>query len=379
MVMQVIVDDVATVAGVGVYGVAFRENIPAPAVVQNNDIAIGMRNDLAITGNASNWTGTTDFLSGNFTTTYNNRGTMPTSGAFQAGLYINGTGTFNGVRGYVLHAENNAANTVNLFKGMEFVLTNNVGAITSLRWIDIPDTRSTPGGGTITQEWIIYNQNPNNKLETAGLIRTGKLDVTSTIASGVTNGFYLTGATQLALVTSTGVRFNFNSTGMSANSGRGPRITPNTSAGATTPTIIPDQTTPTAGFGADVGGNISLIASTAGVPVECLRITSTTLVEKVGKTLPTRVVTAAGAISAALSDQIIVVNKTIGSPTTLNLPASPATGQVFRIKDGAGDAATNPITLTPAAGTIDGLATLDIATNYGFAGVVYNGAQWNVI
>lgn len=92
-----------------------------------------------------------------------------------------------------------------------------------------------------------------------------------------------------------------------------------------------------------------------------------------------RVVTAAGAVTVTTSDYTIVVNKTVGAATTVNLPASPLTGTVFYVKDGKGDAATNNITLTPAAGNIDGAGTLVINANYGGYQLVYNGTAWNIV
>ena len=92
-----------------------------------------------------------------------------------------------------------------------------------------------------------------------------------------------------------------------------------------------------------------------------------------------RVIASAGAVAVNAYDGVIVLNKTTGAATTVNLPASPQTGKRFIIKDGKGDAATNNITITPAAGTIDGAASLVINTNYGRATVVYNGAQWNAL
>ena len=81
----------------------------------------------------------------------------------------------------------------------------------------------------------------------------------------------------------------------------------------------------------------------------------------------------------ATTDQIVVINKSSGSATELTLPASPTTGMVYRIKDGKGDAATNNITITPAAGTIDGGANLVINANYCAVDLVYNGTEWNII
>lgn len=99
----------------------------------------------------------------------------------------------------------------------------------------------------------------------------------------------------------------------------------------------------------------------------------------INKTIPTiRVVTAAGAVTVVTTDNIIVVNKTVGAATTVNLPAG-TTSQMYVIKDGKGDAWTNAITITPAAGTIDGVATFSINAAYGGVLVVYNGTEWNVL
>jgi len=75
----------------------------------------------------------------------------------------------------------------------------------------------------------------------------------------------------------------------------------------------------------------------------------------------------------------VIVNKTSGAATAVNLPATPITGKKYIVKDGKGDAATNNITITPAAGTIDGAATYVMNTNYQVVSFVYNGTQWNLI
>ena len=92
----------------------------------------------------------------------------------------------------------------------------------------------------------------------------------------------------------------------------------------------------------------------------------------------TRVVTAAGTVTVANTDYIVIVNKTVGAATTVDLPTG-ITNTVFEIKDGKGDANTNNITVTPAAGNIDGSATYVISTAYGYVRLIYNGVQWNVI
>ena len=132
-----------------------------------------------------------------------------------------------------------------------------------------------------------------------------------------------------------------------------------------------------------------IITTTSGIrPAKLVSVmtdASATLVLNSGATTATtgrivavRVVTAAGAVTVAATDDVVVVNKTVGAATVANLPAG-VTGRRFVIKDGKGDAATNNITITPAAGTIDGAATLVINANYGQATLVYNGTQWNQI
>lgn len=91
-----------------------------------------------------------------------------------------------------------------------------------------------------------------------------------------------------------------------------------------------------------------------------------------------RVVTAGASTTVTGTDTLIVIRKATGSATGVTLPASPAAGRTIVIKDGKGDAATNNITITPAAGTIDGAATLVISANRGIARLVYDGTEWVV-
>lgn len=63
----------------------------------------------------------------------------------------------------------------------------------------------------------------------------------------------------------------------------------------------------------------------------------------------------------------------------VNLPAG-ITGRTYVIKDGLGLAApATPITITPAAGTIDGAATATINVPYGSLTLIYNGTQWLIL
>lgn len=120
-----------------------------------------------------------------------------------------------------------------------------------------------------------------------------------------------------------------------------------------------------------------LLTGTNGTPTERLRVSSDgVFTTATGRVRKLRVVTAAGAVTVATTDDIVVVKKTSGAATVVNLPATPTTGQTFVIQDGKGDAATNNLTITPAAGNINGAATLVINTNYGSVVVAYDGTQW---
>ncbi|MGH7044951.1 MAG: hypothetical protein ACREE2_01005 [Stellaceae bacterium] len=72
--------------------------------------------------------------------------------------------------------------------------------------------------------------------------------------------------------------------------------------------------------------------------------------------VPIRVVTAAGPVTVSpTTDYLIVIDKTAPQPTTVNYTCAP--GFTLMIKDGAGNDATDAITLSPASGTIDGAAS----------------------
>lgn len=89
-----------------------------------------------------------------------------------------------------------------------------------------------------------------------------------------------------------------------------------------------------------------------------------------------RIVTAAGAITAATTDHIIEVNKTVGAATTVNMPSCASNaGLVLIIEDGKGDAFTNNITLTPSAGNVNGQTTFVMNFNYQGETVFYDGTQ----
>lgn len=64
-----------------------------------------------------------------------------------------------------------------------------------------------------------------------------------------------------------------------------------------------------------------------------------------------REVTAAGAVTVVADDaDDIIINKTVGAATTVNLPSAASRTKTIRIIDGKGDANTNNITIVPVSG-----------------------------
>lgn len=118
-------------------------------------------------------------------------------------------------------------------------------------------------------------------------------------------------------------------------------------------------------------GNIGLKANAANSVLT--GVTSTQAVVR-----NTRVVIAAGAVTVSATDDIIVVNKTSGASTVVNLPTG-VLGRTLVIKDGKADASTNNITVTPAAGNIDGAATYVMNIDKQAVTVVFDGNQWEII
>jgi hypothetical protein len=99
--------------------------------------------------------------------------------------------------------------------------------------------------------------------------------------------------------------------------------------------------------------------------------------------VPPLIVTSGTTVSLADENRRVVIVKTIGSPTTVNLPTGPILGQEVMIKDGKGDAGNplfNVIDIVPASGTtIDGFGTVRIRTKYQAYTLMWNGTEWNII
>lgn len=76
-------------------------------------------------------------------------------------------------------------------------------------------------------------------------------------------------------------------------------------------------------------------------------------------------------------DALILVDSSVAR--TINLNATPVTGQKYFIKDDIGSASSNNITISPAAGNIDGSASYTISEDYGFVLLAYDGVMWVIL
>ena len=76
------------------------------------------------------------------------------------------------------------------------------------------------------------------------------------------------------------------------------------------------------------------------------------------------------------TDDLVLVNKTIGSPTIIRLPSGFTVGKRIVVKDKKGDSNKNHITIIAEGGPIDSLPHIEMQTNYGAYSFVWNGRGW---
>jgi hypothetical protein len=89
-------------------------------------------------------------------------------------------------------------------------------------------------------------------------------------------------------------------------------------------------------------------------------------------------VTASGSYTVLGTDLYVCINKATPAPTAVLLPSTFNQSSLLNIKDCSGNAATYPITLTPASGTIDGNTTVVMSVNYEALTLSYNGSGWSI-
>ena len=90
-----------------------------------------------------------------------------------------------------------------------------------------------------------------------------------------------------------------------------------------------------------------------------------------------RTLIAASPYAVLATDHYLSVNTSV-STITVNLPATPGTNRLFIIKDVNGNAAVNNISVVPNSGTIDGLSTYIMNSNYQAIQLLFNGTNYEV-
>jgi hypothetical protein len=116
------------------------------------------------------------------------------------------------------------------------------------------------------------------------------------------------------------------------------------------------------------------IAPTTGTGANTITISSSGV-----QAVAVRIAVATPITVSGTTDDVVAVQVPGPVAVAVNLPAG-VTGKQITIKDGLGLAApATPITITPAAGTIDGAATATINAPFGSLTLVYDGVQWILI
>lgn len=122
-----------------------------------------------------------------------------------------------------------------------------------------------------------------------------------------------------------------------------------------------------------LAGSGIVVTPTTGTGANTITISST------GPDILNVTIAVATPVAVTPTDEVVSVEVPGPVAVAVNLPAG-VLGQVFYVKDGLGLATpATPITITPAAGTIDGAATATIDAPYGALTLVYSGVEWKIL
>ena len=122
---------------------------------------------------------------------------------------------------------------------------------------------------------------------------------------------------------------------------------------------------------------------TSGTSSQCLYVNGAVVGNQPCAGLLTPVIavvrsTAAATVTANATGDYFLCLDPASNAITVNLPASPAIGLSYLIKDCTGNAAINNIKVQPASGNIDGAAFYTVNGAYQSIAVTYTGAQWSL-
>lgn len=94
----------------------------------------------------------------------------------------------------------------------------------------------------------------------------------------------------------------------------------------------------------------------------------------------TEIISSGNSILLNSNSRRVIVKKTVGSPTVVNMPNTSILGQEVIIKDGKGDALINNINIVAQSGSlIDGLTSIVLSQNYQSFTLLFDGSNWNII
>lgn len=132
---------------------------------------------------------------------------------------------------------------------------------------------------------------------------------------------------------------------------------------------------------ATIGGALTLSSVAAGAATNDVLVIDGGVVKKIdpsvlGEDNNSLIISGISSATTLDASYYVVLGDSTGGGFIITLPASPATGQSYIIKDSGGDALSNNITVSGNGKTIDGGANATINTDYGAFEIVYDGTQW---
>ncbi len=125
------------------------------------------------------------------------------------------------------------------------------------------------------------------------------------------------------------------------------------------------------------GGSASWVKLPVGSLNQSLRVSD--IGEAFWSYDPIQIISAGSIVNLTEGSHKLVLNKTVGAPTIVNLPLSPFLGQDIRVKDGKGDSDVNQITVQASGITIDGFSKILLKNKYQSMDFMYNGTEWNIV
>lgn len=126
------------------------------------------------------------------------------------------------------------------------------------------------------------------------------------------------------------------------------------------------------GAGTVAPGNIRLFAGNT----EVARVAGGKFVMSAGQRVTYDIVTTT---PYTVTDGYYVILVNTSTAKTINLPASPANGDVYNVKDMTGNASANNITVSGNGKNIEPNPTYVMNTNYASSVFMYNGTTWSVL